>query len=844
MAVLAVVLFHAGVARAEGGFLGVSLFFTLSGFLITRLLLAEHARDGRISLGAFWGRRVRRLAPAALLCLALVLVGSHWLVSAVGMRSLRGDIVAAAANVANWRFLTAGQSYASLFVGRPSPVLHFWSLAIEEQFYFVFPCIVALLLVVRRRWALPFGLGVLAAGSLAATLAATDHDLVYYSTHTRAGELLVGALLAWWVSRREAGASAPPDPRAAWRSLVPFVSLLGFVVLVVTTPQSAGWLYRGGLMAVALLWCPMIVAASASGPFAALLGRRVLAALGRRSYGIYVFHWPVFVLLTPTVLHLDGWVARLVQLAVIASLTEVSYRVVERPVRERRVLSGGVSMRVAAMGTIAAVVVAALVVPATPTSAHRRISMLDAPDAPVLLSGSQPTARALSLSSSAAGTTPRSTSTVATVVPAPPFTPAPPSSSTVAKPPPLRVTVVGSDLGVVRALAGAADGAGTVRIVDDVLPNCPVVQVDDAWPTDPSCPVVAPAAPRSDVLVVALGSADHAAFADRVAAAAKVFSVSQQYAISEHLDRLGVAAFEHLSAAAGRVIVVDAAPSPGDLLSDVLTEAAVSSTNLSVHAVGDLDQAFVADLATPAAPPALRVMVIGDSTSYGVATGLAGSAEHLDVLWAGKRNCPLVTADATVLLGNETSASACPDVHHGWPEALATFRPDVVVAVDSLPEEGRQRYPGDTDWSDTGSPRYIQQHDAGMRDLLGLIASSGAVVEVADAPTNPTDGQSGWTSNDDIARWNAQVHRWDDQWAPVQTVGYAGLVEAAEAAAGHSLRPDGAHLDDASVTSIIGGSLAPLLVQQVDQLRRALAASGCLLVDATGPHLDLPACSG
>ncbi|MCX7620230.1 MAG: acyltransferase, partial [Acidimicrobiales bacterium] len=138
LAVLVVLLFHSGFSWAKGGFLGVSSFFTLSGFLITALLLAERRATGAIDLKAFWIRRFRRLMPAALTCLTVVAVFGLFGADGTQKRNLAGDALSAMGYVANWRFVFSGQSYADLFAA-PSPVLHFWSLAIEEQFYLLYP---------------------------------------------------------------------------------------------------------------------------------------------------------------------------------------------------------------------------------------------------------------------------------------------------------------------------------------------------------------------------------------------------------------------------------------------------------------------------------------------------------------------------------------------------------------------------------------------------------------------------------------------------------------------------------------------------------------------------------
>jgi peptidoglycan/LPS O-acetylase OafA/YrhL len=168
IAVATVLLYHAGVPWMIGGYLGVSTFFTLSGFLITSLLLAEHARTGRIHLAAFWERRFRRIMPAALAALCLALVFGAFAADAYQREHLRGDTFATLGYVVNWWFIVTRRDYADIF-GSPSPVQHFWSLAIEEQFYLAFPLLTALVLrsTSGSRRALAGVLAVLAAASAA-----------------------------------------------------------------------------------------------------------------------------------------------------------------------------------------------------------------------------------------------------------------------------------------------------------------------------------------------------------------------------------------------------------------------------------------------------------------------------------------------------------------------------------------------------------------------------------------------------------------------------------------------------------------------------------------------------
>ncbi len=237
LAVAAVVAFHAGFDRMVGGYLGVSTFFTLSGFLIASLLFAGASEDG-VVLRGFWGRRFRRLFPASVVTLIAVLaLFVPFVATADQLVTLRGDSLAALFNVANWRFIIEGSSYGDLF-SAPSPVLHFWSLAIEEQFYLVFPLLLWLVIrVVGGRRALVGGfLAALAAGSLAWTLfGGLSEDHIYFGTGTRASELLLGGVLAVILTKH--GVRSTLADKRVWRMAA---ITLGLVALGVQM-----WLWWG-----------------------------------------------------------------------------------------------------------------------------------------------------------------------------------------------------------------------------------------------------------------------------------------------------------------------------------------------------------------------------------------------------------------------------------------------------------------------------------------------------------------------------------------------------------------------------------------------------------------------
>ncbi|HVQ91779.1 MAG TPA: acyltransferase family protein [Mycobacteriales bacterium] len=372
LAVLAVLLYHARISWARGGFLGVDVFFVLSGFLITRLLLAEWRRWGSIDLRRFWLRRARRLLPALFLVLLAVALYASVLASAGQLATIRGDALATLGYVANWRFVFAEQSYFAQY-DEPSPLRHMWSLGIEEQFYLLFPLLLIGLLALRaRRPALAtiFGLGALGSAALAAALyhPGADPSRVYYGTDTRLQALLIGAAAGALFRDRRAAAGAylsigGRDVPLPGRRSFGLLGLAGLLVLLGTARDTAGWLYRGGFLLVALVAVAVVVAAATTGSATArVLSVEPLRRLGLISYGLYLWHWPVYVVLTPSRAGFDGAGLVLLRLAVSVALATASYQLVERPVRAgalgRRWSPG--RLRPAAAGSLVVVLAAVL----------------------------------------------------------------------------------------------------------------------------------------------------------------------------------------------------------------------------------------------------------------------------------------------------------------------------------------------------------------------------------------------------------------------------------------------------------------------------------------------------
>jgi peptidoglycan/LPS O-acetylase OafA/YrhL len=358
IAVLVVIAYHEQFGWAPGGLLGVGVFFTLSGYLITDLLLGQWAADGRLGLGGFWLRRARRLLPA--LCVLLAVV-SAWvtLFDRSQLASLRGAVPAAAGYVSNWYLIAAHSSYFSRFAP-PAPLDHLWSLAVEEQFYLLWPWLLVAGLAClprgRARAAGPPGkpaptrvpwlalpvLG-LAAASAAAMAAfyqpGFDPTRVYEGTDTRAAGLLIGAALALvWPSRRRAAASgrAAPAGRPATSLLVDGAGLAGLGVIglmVWRVGQYSPFAYRGGIAVLSVATAAAVAAAVDPGSLTGtVLGWRPLRWVGVRSYGIYLWHYPVIVLTSPPSGAEDLPRAAL-QTAASITLAALSWRFVEEPVR-------------------------------------------------------------------------------------------------------------------------------------------------------------------------------------------------------------------------------------------------------------------------------------------------------------------------------------------------------------------------------------------------------------------------------------------------------------------------------------------------------------------------------
>lgn len=341
IAVMGVLLYHADLDFIPGGFLGVDVFFVLSGFLITSLLLEQYQRSGSINFKVFYLGRVRRLFPALIALLLVVGVASAFFYKDAAGRSL-SDIVASFFYVNNWWYVVGEQSYFD-FIARPPMLKHLWSLAIEEQFYFIWP---AVAFVIMRKWQRR---GILLF-SLALAFASTawmfylssangypelaDPSRVYFGTDAHAMGLLIGAALAavWRPGLMQSGISPAARTLLNLTGVVALLGLLGFYVFV---GEFTPWLYRGGFLILAAVVALLIAITShpacAIGP---LLGRQPLRYIGQRSYGLYLWHWPIYAVTRPDLdIAVDGLSLLVLRLALTFGAAELSYRYLEMPIR-------------------------------------------------------------------------------------------------------------------------------------------------------------------------------------------------------------------------------------------------------------------------------------------------------------------------------------------------------------------------------------------------------------------------------------------------------------------------------------------------------------------------------
>lgn len=382
VAVYLVLLYHCGISALGGGFIGVDLFFVLSGFLVTSVLLVEGSARGTVSVVRFYARRVRRLLPAAVTVI-VVTCGVQLLVASTPQRvAMIDDARAALLYYANWQFIADSRDYFATATDR-SPFLHFWSLSIEEQFYVALPLLVWLLW--RRSRTPEKALAIAAAGVLVVSAglqlvrASSDATYAYYATDTRVYQMAAGVLLACLLRRGSARAPSAGTARGPAAPLA--LTGLGLLLVLATSFDDLAASWRGLAAAAASVLVLAGLTVGAGGPVGRVLSWEPIRYLGTISYAIYLWHWPL-VLAVDSVLDLRPVVLGLVVGLLSAALAALSERLLESPVRRSRRLAP--HPRLVAIGGLAVSVVAALLVVQPVLSVDRRPAVAASTESPGL----------------------------------------------------------------------------------------------------------------------------------------------------------------------------------------------------------------------------------------------------------------------------------------------------------------------------------------------------------------------------------------------------------------------------------------------------------------------------
>ena len=365
LAVLAVVCFHYGFRFGVGGYLGVDIFLVLSGFLITSLLAIERSTSGRIDFLHFWGRRIRRLLPALLVLLVAVSVHTLLVAEHGQLARIRSDGLATLFYVQNWHLAWAGP--------KPSPLSHTWSLAIEEQWYLIWPPVfLGLTWLCRGRARLLIGIVLAMALASALEMAALGFTgRAYWGTDSRAQSLLLGAALALLLR------ITPGPVRRGSRVALEVAGLVGLAVLVVVVTSPPTWMYQGGFFLVAFA-ASCVIAASVQGESRVLrpmLSLAPLRWLGLISYGVYLYHFPILRWVNPQSTGLSVVPLSLLRFTITVLVAWLSYRCIELPVRQGRLVPRRVQLALMPVAIAATAVL--LVVTTVGATAVRPLSRAD-----------------------------------------------------------------------------------------------------------------------------------------------------------------------------------------------------------------------------------------------------------------------------------------------------------------------------------------------------------------------------------------------------------------------------------------------------------------------------------
>jgi len=605
-----------------------------------------------------------------------------------------------------------------------------------------------------------------------------SRNLAYYGTHTRAAELLIGALLALAipVSRQLAG---------VWAKIVAtmgIVALGAYIYIATHAHTSDNWLYQGGLSAFSLISCLLIVSVLVPGPIRKLMSSRPMVAVGKITYSLYLFHWPVFVVLNQDRMGFDGVALSLVRIGVTFAFACLSAWLIENPIRFRKLLP---KPKWAGVGMIGSMAVTLMVIAAVSPSAPAALAGVNAPDEMVQFTQ--------------------------------------PSTSITSEVPtrePLKVLVLGSESIVVSDIKAAIGDSIPIVIVSGIQPGC---AIRPSAETIEGCESFSSVAQRlilqskPDVAVLSVGQAERKLLAELQSNVQMTLGNINESELPLQIQLSTEIVNDILQPlVAIPVIVVDYGET--DVFSAQLDDADMrldQAITLHQPSMEELaDQLAFVDNKLQGEDRRERVMVIGDSTSYGISAAINNVAgDQYSVLWAGGRNCPLVEAEKVRWWDDaEFDMTNCPTLHPEWDDAFKSFAPSVVVMVYSVPEQAEQKYVNDENWYTIEDPLFVEKHDAAMEELVAACDERGIELLLLNSPEihGGALGGAQFAQLERVMAWNALMQTWLTRWPQINSVDWESMVMAAETSPG-SLRGDGVHMFQSDLDAVVEAGIIPLL---------------------------------
>jgi hypothetical protein len=589
---------------------------------------------------------------------------------------------------------------------------------------------------------------------------------------------LIGALLALAipVSRQLAG---------IWAKIVAtmgIVALGAYVYIATHAHTSDNWLYQGGLSAFSLISCLLIVSVLVPGPIRKLMSSRPMVAVGKITYSLYLFHWPVFVVLNQDRMGFDGVALSLVRIGVTFAFACLSAWLIENPIRFRKLLP---KPKWAGVGMIGSMAVTLMVIAAVSPSAPAALAGVNAPDEMVQFTQ--------------------------------------PSTSITSEVPtrePLKVLVLGSESIVVSDIKAAIGDSIPIVIVSGIQPGC---AIRPSAETIEGCESFSSVAQRlilqskPDVAVLSVGQAERKLLAELQSNVQMTLGNINESELPLQIQMSTEIVNDILQPlVAIPVIVVDYGET--DVFSAQLDDADMrldQAITLHQPSMEELaDQLAFVDNKLQGEDRRERVMVIGDSTSYGISAAINNVAgDQYSVLWAGGRNCPLVEAEKVRWWdGAEFDMTNCPTLHPEWDDAFNSFAPSVVVMVYSVPEQAEQRFVDDENWYTIEDPVFVEKHDAAMEELVAVCDELGIKLMLLNSPEihGGALGGAQFAQLDRVMAWNTLMQTWLTRWPQINSVDWASMVVAAESTPG-SLRGDGVHMLQSDLDAVVKAGIIPLL---------------------------------